>query len=747
LFVAMGIVDGRDLASLLACEGRLAPERALRIVAQLAEALDTARWSRGLVHGAVRPSEVLIVPAAEPAPGERVLLAGFGLRQEPPYLTPEQIEGRPVSPRSDVYALACVLFECLTGKPPFSGDPETVRRAHLREPPPSAARYCHALPRGIDRVIGTAMSKWPEERYSTCAELAASAQAALAGRAQPGRARSDERLSPRVLPPRAERGGMLPLPAADEDSAAGPGSLGQRLRTRRAKSIVAIALAVLLAATAAGVIWLSGRDVSDASSAAPSPSGADASSEVAAAAEDAPGEPPAQAEPAPAEAEPAAAGTGPVLTRLPGSLVRIDAATGEVLARIAIPFPKLVAADSRSVWVLGDEGASAKLVRVEEATNAVAETFRADVALDSDFEPILVRPTQLVVAGGSAWAGFEFGHLLRFAPGASAGGRSPVKDAAAWFGSPFAAAGSLWVRNGEGGGGVIRVDARTRAIVAGPLPFDRVVAAGPGFLWALAGRNEPELLRVDAETNEHTSIGTVQLPWDDLTFANGSVWAPSPEDGAIVRLDWVSGEAERRIVVGGEAGPLAAGAGAVWAVLGPEGAVARYDLATGRVETIAVGGVPNDLTVAGGSVWVAVDELGGSHPLPKSRYLARARAICEAATGRFRAAVAELGDPSGDAVASALSWNQAAARISEEALVELHSLTPPEAERAALTELSWLFERRIELLAEAAMAALNHDLEWEERLSAERVALTRRAEALVPELNGCPAELVGDLAG
>src|SRR3990172_4144566 len=102
-------VEGTDLASLLAREGKLEPERALPIVAQLADALDAARWSRGLVHGSLTPSEVLVAPAGNGASHERVFLTGFGFRQELPagatlaeaaarletidYLAPEQIEG------------------------------------------------------------------------------------------------------------------------------------------------------------------------------------------------------------------------------------------------------------------------------------------------------------------------------------------------------------------------------------------------------------------------------------------------------------------------------------------------------------------------------------------------------------------------------------------------------------------------------------------------------------------------------
>jgi serine/threonine protein kinase len=145
LYVATGYIDGTSLASLLAREGRLEPERALAIVTELAEALDAARWGRGLVHGCLKPSEVLVAPAVEAGSVERVFLRGFGLRRELPpratladtagragtigYLAPEQIEGRPVSPRSDVYALGCVLFTPPSGSitTRSSRPPEAVR--------------------------------------------------------------------------------------------------------------------------------------------------------------------------------------------------------------------------------------------------------------------------------------------------------------------------------------------------------------------------------------------------------------------------------------------------------------------------------------------------------------------------------------------------------------------------------------------------------------------------------------------
>ena len=249
LIVAMGYVDGAGLASLLEREGRLEPERTLLIVTQLAEALDAARWSRGLVHGNLTPSDVLVAPDA--AVGEHVYLLGFGIRQElspgatladatrhfgaVDYLAPEQIEGKPVSPRADVYALGCLLFECLTGRPPFKRDsPDAVLKAHLHEQPPSATQRCPDLPAGIDRVIRTALAKWPEERHSTCGELAAAAQAALApGAVRRERVPMEERVSPVGLVPLPEppvQEEPTSAPAMQEGSVDAPDTLAQRLR-------------------------------------------------------------------------------------------------------------------------------------------------------------------------------------------------------------------------------------------------------------------------------------------------------------------------------------------------------------------------------------------------------------------------------------------------------------------------------------------------------------------------------------
>ena len=240
------------------------------------------------------------------------------------------------------------------------------------------------------------------------------------------------------------------------------------------------------------------------------------------------------------------------------------------------------------------------------------------------------------------------------------------------------------------------------------------MASGTGFVWGIRPMRDPDysefatgddiLVRIDTETNETVRVGALGFEWADFAVAAGAVWASSPEDGTIVRLDPLTGEETQRIRVGREPGALAAGAGAVWAAISREGTVARYDIATGRVETIEVGGTPNDLVYAGGSLWVAVDELAASvNPLTKAQYIARASAICDAASVRFRAAEEELGN--GREFEDIEAWNEAAARFSEEAIAELRALPPPKADRAEFIEYYSLLEQLTSVLRQTAEAA------------------------------------------
>ncbi len=186
LYIAMRYVEGRDLGDLLAESGPLPIGRANRIFTQVAAALDVAH-RHDLVHRDVKPANILITSAA-PGDPDHVYLTDFGLTKRSlslsgftsvgnfvgsiDYVSPEQITGRPVDGRADVYALGCVIFEALAGVAPFQRDVDlAVLWAHLTDPPLAFPPYRPDLPPEVGEVLAVALAKAPEERYATCTEL------------------------------------------------------------------------------------------------------------------------------------------------------------------------------------------------------------------------------------------------------------------------------------------------------------------------------------------------------------------------------------------------------------------------------------------------------------------------------------------------------------------------------------------------------------------------------------------------
>ncbi|WP_406816839.1 serine/threonine-protein kinase PknD [Mycobacterium sp. M23085] len=188
-YVDMRLVDGVDLATLLRRDGPLAPPRAIAIISQVAAALDAAH-AAGVTHRDVTPGNILVTPS------DFAYLADFGIARAATdpgltqvgtaigtyyYMAPERFTDDDVTHRVDIYSLACVLSECLTGSPPYRAD--TVERlvaAHLTKTatPPSQLRP-GAFPPALDQVIAKGMAKRPEERYRTAGEFAAAAHDAL----------------------------------------------------------------------------------------------------------------------------------------------------------------------------------------------------------------------------------------------------------------------------------------------------------------------------------------------------------------------------------------------------------------------------------------------------------------------------------------------------------------------------------------------------------------------------------------
>jgi len=184
-------------------------------VRQIAAALDTAHRA-GLVHRDVKPANILVTA------DDHAYLTDFGIAKRESqtdltrtsaflgtvdYCSPEQIEHRHVDARTDIYALGCVLFHCLAGRPPFQRDSQlAVVKAHLVDPPPLLGRLVPGLPARLDDVIETALAKHPQLRFNSAGALARAADSALVtqtpdpGPSRPANARDAETVMETALP-------------------------------------------------------------------------------------------------------------------------------------------------------------------------------------------------------------------------------------------------------------------------------------------------------------------------------------------------------------------------------------------------------------------------------------------------------------------------------------------------------------------------------------------------------------------
>jgi eukaryotic-like serine/threonine-protein kinase len=190
-YIVMEFVEGRTLRDILKAEGRLPPRRAMEIIADVSAALDFSHRA-GLIHRDVKPANVMITQAGA------VKVMDFGIARAvadnsstvtqtanvigtAQYLSPEQARGESVDARSDVYSTGCLLYELVTGAPPFQGDsPVAVAYQHVRENPTAPSSRVPGLPRAIDSIVMKALAKNPLNRYQSAGEMRSDLQRALA---------------------------------------------------------------------------------------------------------------------------------------------------------------------------------------------------------------------------------------------------------------------------------------------------------------------------------------------------------------------------------------------------------------------------------------------------------------------------------------------------------------------------------------------------------------------------------------
>ncbi len=272
-YIVMEYVEGETLRDVLRRDGQIAPRTAMTWMADVCAALDFSH-KNGIVHRDMKPANVMLSKAGEikvmdfgiaramsdPSASMTQTAAVIGTAQ---YLSPEQARGEAVDARSDVYAAGCVLFELLTGEPPFTGDsPVSVAYQHVREDPRTPSSVLSTVPPKLDSIVLKAISKNPANRYQSAGEMRQDLIRVLAGRKPEapmimtdadrdsmlgdGRQRTGRATPAHVGVAGADGGGQPP----DESGGAGADGAGRRRRQpdregRVSKWILGVAAAVI----------------------------------------------------------------------------------------------------------------------------------------------------------------------------------------------------------------------------------------------------------------------------------------------------------------------------------------------------------------------------------------------------------------------------------------------------------------------------------------------------------------------
>ena len=511
LYLANRFVEGRDLGALLEQEGPLAPERALELVGQVAEALDAAH-RQGLVHRDVKPGNVLVDAA------EHCYLADFGLTKQLgadtrtgtgslagslDYVAPEQIRRGEVDGRTDQYALACVLHESLSGAPPFRQPSEAQTLwAHMQEPPPPLVAHPE-----LDPVLARALAKEPEERYESCGAFLEHARAALGlGPSPTAIGRRRRRIGGRLLVAGVSLVGVaaialvIALTLGPGDSLeAPPNSLGA-IDPDRPRLAAAIPVGNVPTEVAASDDWVWVVNSNDGA----------------------------------------------------GTISRIDADTRQRVSTFSVGgTPRNVVAAFGSLWVGTGEG---RVHRVDPSTDLVEKSWTLPNAGESTAFDVDQGAGWLATGPSAVWAGSSRA-ISRIDPSTS---RLRPLESAVWGPMDFGFS-SLWVLGRE----LERLSPATGELVGTvDLVGGRVdVATGFGSVW-IADDERQAVLRIDAR--QEAIVRTYDLQGSPLgvTVGADAVWVAS-DDGTVARIDPETDEVMIVDVGGAPRGVDVAG-GAVW---------------------------------------------------------------------------------------------------------------------------------------------------------------------------------------
>jgi hypothetical protein len=555
-YIAMRYVAGDDVRTLVRRQGPLAPDRAVRIVTQVAAALDAAH-AAGLVHRDVKPANVLL------GQDDHVYLTDFGLTKHVvseagntreghwvgtlDFVSPEQIRGERVDARADVYALGCLLYYTLAGRPPFEREGDEAKLwAHLSEPPP---RLTDAVPDArpaLDDVLQRALAKDPGERYQSAGDVGRAARAALVG--------DPIEPSERVV----AVGAAAPIEMETRTAHQAPTMVAPSGTTRtapapRRRALLGAGLVVALVAAAAVLLAVGGD---------PPQTGRGESSST-----------------------PQAGKPGPRVrtTYVGGRLNAVTAAGGRIWTGAF-----------RHDWV--DAVDPERVKPLERPRTEIGHGLEGMASSGNDVWAIASRDRRLVHFDGRTGRPIGDPVPLPSAANAVVADRRNVYVALTQSGVP-----------GMPGDQILKIDARTGAVVDTLQVTDMVrrLVLADGALWLLA-THRARIVRIDLATGKRRKLKLEAENSGDMAAGAGALWVSLVEVNQVARVEFDNPTNFATIAVGSAPAGIAVAADDVWVANKADSTLSRIDARSSRVqEEIRVPLNPYELVPYKGAVWTA----------------------------------------------------------------------------------------------------------------------------------------------